>query len=134
MSRYKHTEPLDWDGALIKIANAWSVPKVCKEMRISTETFYKHVDSDESFKKLYTRAREDRGDSCMDKVEEYEQMLLRGEIEPRTAHVLIETEKWKAGKFNRGMYSDKASVELSGGITVMPAIKVDGVEVDFDID
>jgi hypothetical protein len=32
------------------------------------------------------------------------------------------------------MYSDKASVELSGGITVMPAIKVDGVEVDFDID
>ena len=79
------------------------------------------------------RAREDRGDTCTDKIEEYQRKLESGRIDAQTARVLIDTEKWKAGKFNQRMYGDKATVEHSGKVNIMPCVKVGNKELNLDI-
>ena len=48
----------------------------------------------------------------IDKIEEFQQQLLLKEIDPATARVLIDTEKWKACKFYPKMYGDKQEVSL----------------------
>ena len=116
------------------VANGMSVVKACKDRHISTQSFYDYIETDKKLKETYTRAREDRGDTCTDKIEEYQKKLLHGEIDAQTARVLIDTEKWKAGKFNQRMYGDKIdqNIHHSGSVT-MPVIELNGAELTFNI-
>ena len=123
----------NFDDIIDDVANGMSVVKACKDRHISTQSFYDYIETDEKLKETYTRAREDRGDTCTDKIEEYQKKLERGEIDAQTARVLIETEKWKAGKFNQRMYGDKQEINHSGSIVVMPTVKVNGKDFKMDI-
>lgn len=101
------------DDILEDIANKTSIVKACKDRGIATQTFYSHLDIDDSLRERYTRAKQDRGDACLDTIESYQLMLLRGEIDAPTCRVLVDTEKWKAGKFNQGMYGDKVEQQVT---------------------
>ena len=122
-----------FDEILLDVANKTSVVKACKDRHISPQTFYDYIETDEKLKERYTRARMDRGDCCTDTIEEYQRKLERGEIDAQTARVLIETEKWKAGKFNQQMYGEKATLEHTGNVTLMPCVKVGNTELNLDI-
>ena len=122
-----------FDEILLDVANKTSVVKACKDRKISPQTFYDYIETDEKLKERYTRARIDRGDCCTDTIEEYQRKLERGEIDAQTAKVLIDTEKWKAGKFNQQMYGDKANIEHSGTVNILPSIIIDGTEMTFDV-
>lgn len=123
----------NFDDIIDDVANGMSVVKACKDRNISTRSFYDYIETDEELKQTYTRAREDRGDTCTDKIEEYQRKLEHGEIDAQTARVLIDTEKWKAGKFNQRMYGDKQEITHAGSIVVMPTVKVNGKEFKMDI-
>lgn len=123
----------EFDDMMIDVGNGMSIVKACKDRGISTRSFYDLIETREDLKQTYTRAREDRGDTCTDKIEEYQKKLERGEIDAQTARVLIDTEKWKAGKFNQRMYGDKQSIEHSGSVTLMPSVKVGGKDLEINI-
>lgn len=123
----------EFDDMMIDVGNGMSIVKACKDRGISTRSFYDLIETREDLKQTYTRAREDRGDTCTDKIEEYQKKLERGEIDAQTARVLIDTEKWKAGKFNQRMYGEKQSIEHSGSVTLMPSIKVGGKDLEINI-
>lgn len=108
------------DDILEDVSNGMSIVKACKSRGVSTRTFYDLIEVNDKIKQTYTRAREDRGDICTDKIEEYQTMLLKGRIDANTARVLIDTEKWKAGKFNQRMYGDKQDINLNGKVQITP--------------
>lgn len=127
-------QKLDVDKVLEDVSRGMSILKACKSQGCSQQTFYNLKDKDPVLKDKYVRACEERGYSCLDKIEEYQQMLLNKEINSSEAHVLIETEKWKACKFYPKMFGDKQAVELTGAdgnpisppvITIIP-IKSNG--------
>lgn len=107
-------DKIDVEKVLEDVANCMSVVKACKNQGCSSQSFYDKLETVEGLKERYVRAKEDRGDCCTDKIEEYQQQLKDGLIDAATARVLIDTEKWKAGKFNQRMYGDKQAVELTG--------------------
>ena len=107
-------DKINIDKVLDDVAKGMSIVKACVSQGCSSQTFYDKMKDDPELKERYTRAREDRGDCCTDKIEEYQKKLENGEIDAATARVLIDTEKWKAGKFNQKMYGDKQAVELTG--------------------
>lgn len=97
---------------LEKISDGWSVYKACQHIQVSNATFYKFIEENPEANKEFCTAKEIRGDRCIDKIEEFQQQLLLKEIDPATARVLIDTEKWKACKFYPKMYGDKQEVSL----------------------
>lgn len=122
---------------ILDVSKGMSVVKACESRDASTRSFYDYIESDEKLKQVYVRAREDRGDTCSDKIEEYQKKLEQGLIDAQTARVLIDTEKWKAAKFYPKMYGDKVENVLSGSVNVLPAISIkDGNKekpVTFDV-
>ena len=113
-----------FDALIELIENGYSVVKACKELEVNTSTFWTYIDENDDKKYQYTRARENRGDKCLDKIEEYETQLLNKLIDAPTARVLIDTEKWKACKFYPKMYGEKQAVEVTGkdGTALTPPV------------
>lgn len=129
--------PQLFNDIILDVSKGMSVVRACESRSVSTRSFYDYIESDEKLKQDYVRAREDRGDTCSDKIEEYQKKLEQGLIDAQTARVLIDTEKWKAAKFYPKMYGDKVENVLSGAVNVLPAISIkDGnkeKQVSFDV-
>ena len=72
------------------------------------------------FAEDYARAREARADSRQDRIDEIGAKLERGEIDSNTARVLVDIEKWQAGKEKPKSYGDKLDVNahITGEIIV----------------
>lgn len=122
-----------FEELLREISNGKSVYKACEERHIAPHCFYDYIESDEKLKNKYTQAREERGDRCLDKIEQYEEMLLNGSLDSATARVLIDTEKWKACKFYPKMFGDKQEITHSGAVNLMPTVKINGKDLDIKV-
>lgn len=124
-------DKIDVDKILREVAEGMSVKKACELQKVSRQTFYDKIDEDPKLKDIYARSVKRRGESCIDRIEEYKEMLKKREIDPQTARVLIDTEKWEACKFYPRMYGDKAAVELTGAnggsISVTHDIDIDKI-------
>lgn len=107
-------DKIDMQKIFDDIANGYSLRRACEEQKVSCKTFYEKLDADDDLKKQYTICRNHRGDNCISNIEKYKAMLVAKEIDPATARVLIDTEKWEACKFYPKMFGDKQEVELSG--------------------
>ena len=101
-----------WEQVLEYVTNGNSVHKACEKMGTKDKYFFEFLKKNPDKEDDYIQAREARGDRCIDKIEELEQKLLNKEIDPMTARILIDTEKWKACKFYPKMYGEKQQVEL----------------------
>ena len=104
--------PESWQKFLDLISGGNSVYKASKEMKIKEDTFYNLIDNDDKKRDEYTKARQTRGDRCLDRIELFQMQLLGKEIDAPTARVLIDTEKWKACKFYPKMYGDRQELTL----------------------
>lgn len=62
------------------------------------------------FNEDYGRARESRADSRADRIDAIAEKLERGEIDSNTARVLVDIEKWQAGKEKPRFYGEKIDV------------------------
>lgn len=104
--------PESWQKFLDLISDGKSVYLASQILGVCQETFYKLIDSSEEKKNDYTKARQTRGDRCLDRIEQFQMQLLTKEIDAPTARVLIDTEKWKACKFYPKMYGDRQELTL----------------------
>ncbi len=110
-----------------------SITKACQIQKVSTASFYKIVDNNEELKNELAHARENRGDLCLDVIETIQQKLADGKIDANTARVLIDTEKWKATKFYPRLYGDKSEQNITTTVNILPSVKINGKEKDFDV-
>jgi len=62
----------------------------------------------------YACAREMRADARADRIDEITAMIINGELDPQAAKVVIDAEKWLAGKEQPKKYGDKVTQELTG--------------------
>jgi hypothetical protein len=95
------------------IADGMSYRQAREEQNIGNSKFFELLESDAQLKEQYARAREKRGETFIDKIEDIEAMLIAGQIDPAAARVLIDAEKWKAAKFYPKMYGDKQQVDVN---------------------
>ena len=65
---------------------------------------------------LYVKTMQDKAESEMEEIDRVYDMLKKGKLEPSTANVLIQTNKWKAAKFYPKMFGEKIQQEHSGEI------------------
>lgn len=74
-------------------------------------TIYKWLDDQPEFLNMYVRARELRADWRADRIDAIAKRVENGELDPHQGRVLIDVEKWQAGKEKPRVYGDKVSVE-----------------------
>lgn len=65
---------------------------------------------------LYVNSMQDKSESADEELDQIYSMLKSGELEPSTANVLIQTIKWRMGKWYPKMFGDKVQQEHSGEI------------------
>ena len=63
---------------------------------------------------MYARAREFRADARADKIDEITIMVIEGKLDPSAARVVIDAEKWQAGKEMPKRYGDRITQEVVG--------------------
>lgn len=92
-----------------------SLDRICEMPEMpSVGTIYKWLRAVPSFNEAYSRARELRADARADCIDELHDKLARGEIDPTTARVLFDMERWQASKEKPGRYGDSIKTEVSG--------------------
>lgn len=62
---------------------------------------------------LYISANQDKTETIIEKIIELERKVEAGDVDAKTGRLLIDTLKWKAGKFYPKMYGTKASLDIT---------------------
>ena len=101
-----------YHAVCLDIADGLSMRKACIKNDVSRNAFCERIRKDDVLHDHYMRAREFAGDACLDKIDEFEEMLKTGQIDSSSANVLIQTEKWKAQKYYPKMYGDTLRTQM----------------------
>jgi len=102
--------------------------RICKADDMPAQsTVYKWLLEQAEFSEKYARARSTRADTRSDRIDDYCRSVLDGELEPNAAKVIIDAEKWQAGREAPRRYGDKLDLN-HGGQEGAPAIKVSFVD------
>ena len=81
----------------------------------SRPTMYSWFREFPSFLNNYTRAREARADSRSDRIDEICKKIEEGKLEPNAGRVIIDAEKWQAGKEKPSRYGEKTQLSNAAG-------------------
>jgi hypothetical protein len=101
------------------IAAGMSMSKICAQDGLpNKQTVFEWLMDDKDFGDQYARAREARADARSDRIDDITQDVKDGKLDPHAARVIIEAEKWQAGKENSKRYGDKLDVSGNLGITL----------------
>lgn len=99
------------------IAAGLSVAKACQADGMPhKDTIFEWLMDDEAFSDQYARARERRADARSERIDEISQEVKDGTLGANEARVIIEAEKWQAGKENYKRYGDK--LDITGDLNV----------------
>lgn len=99
------------------IMNRLPLRKICDQPGMPTkETVRVWLLEDADFSAQYARAREARADARSEFIDEITEEVKAGVLDPNAARVIIDAEKWQAGKENSKRYGDK--LDLTGDFNV----------------
>lgn len=94
------------------VADGSSLRKACSAEGMPREgTIRLWLLDDEDFSAQYARAREARAEARSDRIDEICEMLEKQVIDANSARVMIDAEKWQAGKENPKRYGDRIAVD-----------------------
>lgn len=95
-----------------RVANGESVTKICSEDGMPCRaTVWDWKYSHPGFLNQYEAAIKKHGQCIVDSMDEIEELVIQGMIEPAAARVIMDARKWKASKFYPKMYGDKQIIE-----------------------
>ena len=104
-------------GADICELVAMRVPliRICEMPGMPCEkTIYTWKRLHPEFLQEYARAREHRADARSDRIDGICEELHAGKLDPNTARVLIDAEKWQAGREKPAVYGDRVEARVTG--------------------
>ena len=88
--------------------------RICEMSGMPSErTVYSWKRLHPEFLQEYARAREHRADARADRIDEICEDLRAGKIDPNTARVLADCEKWQAGREKPAVYGDRVETRLA---------------------
>ena len=97
--------------------------KICEmEGMPSRAEVYRWMDANPEFETQCARARVRQVDMLIDDMADIEEQVLREEIKPDAARVVLDSQRWRAIKVAPQKYGDKTSVNHTG------TVRVDSVE------
>lgn len=107
------------------IAGGSSVGKICRsdDSLPSKETIFQWLAKDAEFSDQYARARSSRSDARADRIDDLLEEVKAGTLDPNAARVIIDAEKWQAGKENAKRYGERRVVQ---GDDEAPPVRVAG--------
>jgi hypothetical protein len=89
--------------------------KICELPGMPSErTVYNWKQKHADFLHQYARAREHRADARADRIDDICEQLHAGKLDPNTARVLIDAEKWQAGREKPAVYGDRVEARVTG--------------------
>jgi hypothetical protein len=109
-------------GAEICELTAMRVPlvRICEMPGMPSErTVYAWKRIHPEFQHEYARAREHRADARADRIDDYIEAVKAGTLDPNAARVMIDAEKWQAGKEQPKRYGDRLEVDAKAGLVVV---------------
>jgi hypothetical protein len=90
------------------IARKQTLNQICQLPDMpSHETVREWMMQEPALAANYACARELRADARADRIDEITAMIINGELDPQAAKVIIDAEKWLAGKEQPKRYGDK---------------------------
>lgn len=105
-----------------EIAGGKSLRKVCLMPGMPSRTaFHIWMNIHDGVFDQYTRARELRADARADRIDDLTEKVESGALDPNAARVIIDAEKWQAGKENQKRYGDRINVDGNIGVTLTDA-------------
>lgn len=94
------------------IANKMSLRAICAQPGMpNRDTIRVWLLEDEEFAERYHVAREARADARSEYIDEICDEVKSGKLDPNAARVIIDAEKWQAGKENSKRYGDKLNFD-----------------------
>jgi len=100
----------DLQNALDKVCEGvgigLSVQKACEAAGINGDTFYRHLRLNSTLAENYTRARESRAHVRFEKLQDYLDKVVEGQMEPHAARVVLDAIKWQCGRELGKVYGD----------------------------
>lgn len=104
------------------IAAGLSVKKACIVDGMPAEsTIFLWLYEDDDFSEHYARARERRADARAERIDDICQKVESGELKPDAARVIIDAEKWQAGKENAKRYGDRLQLDADMNVNMTDA-------------
>lgn len=115
---YSPEQRKDIQGRVLRgIAAGLSVGKCCRQEGMpNKDTIFEWLMDDETFSDQYARARERRADARVERIDDIAEEVKAGTLGANEARVIIDAEKWQAGKENSKRYGDK--LDLTGDFNV----------------
>ena len=113
----RHSSFTEEIGDLIcsEIAAGSNLNKICElETMPDRVTVYRWLRTVESFRNNYACAREDRADWRADRIDKICAKVESGDLDANAARVIIDAEKWQAGKERPKFYGDRIENRLAG--------------------
>lgn len=94
-----------------------SLRRICaREGMPDRGTVERWMSEDAEFAAKCARAREAHADRIFDGLEEVEDDLLVGKVDPQSARVVIASRQWRAEKLKPKKYGQKLDVEHGGAV------------------
>jgi hypothetical protein len=90
----------------------------------SWSTFRRWKRDNEELRTLYVNSQQDKSEALEKEMDDYRDMLISKDIDASTYNTLVQTLKWKMGKFYPKMFGDKIQQELSGEVNLKPVINI----------
>lgn len=89
-------------------------------------TFRRWKNENEELRTLYISSQQDKAQALENEIDDVMQSLRDGDIDSRSANVLIQTYKWKMAKFYPKMFGDKQilSNDEDNPISTAPIINI----------
>ena len=95
------------------IADGANVKDACKKCGISYNAFRDWRTDNDIVSNLYVKAVQDKGDSVDAEIDRILNLLEKGDMDASTANVMIQTYKWKAGKYYPKMFGQNSSLDVT---------------------
>lgn len=104
---------------LDRLAEGESLRSVCaSEGMPGKQTVLDWLDADADFRAKYARAREAQADVLFEGMSDIEDKVMRGDLKPDAARVVLDSQRWRAEKLKPKAYGSKVDLSLSGEIGI----------------
>lgn len=107
---------------LSDVSLGMSLNKACKSYNVNINTVRAWMIREPGLHVRYMHAQEARSYAIFDEMEELEDQVLEGKINPKAYRAAAETRKWRLGKMNQKRFGDRQILEHTGKVNVASEI------------
>ncbi len=112
------------ESILSQLEDGISLVKICLQPGVpSRRTVLKWMRENEAFSAKCAHARVASGERAAERMEEINELVMQGLLDPQSAKVVSSNLQWTASKLASKVYGDKTKVEHSGNISLAQLVE-----------